>query len=91
MYWIQKYTLLNRNQRPIPGDDTINLVIAQLVTLGPVLFASGFLIFNYFFTANSGTNFNFLIQIISVGFGALFYLLPFNTVYRKIFSEDLFF
>jgi hypothetical protein len=82
---------LNRNQRPIPGDDTINLVIAQLVTLGPVLFATGLLVFNYVFTANNDTNFNFLLQLISVGLGALFYILPFDTVYRKIFSGDFFF
>ena len=86
MYWVQKFTLLNRNQRPIPGDDTINLVIAQLVTMGPVLFATGLLVFNYVLTVNTDTNFNFIIQLISVGLGALFYVLPFDTVYRKIFS-----
>lgn len=41
MYWLQKYSLLNRMSRPVPGTDLINTAMSQMINLGPIFFAVG--------------------------------------------------
>lgn len=41
MYWLQKYSLLNRMSRPVPGTDLINTAMSQMINLGPIFFAIG--------------------------------------------------
>jgi hypothetical protein len=48
MYWVQKYSLLNRIKRPIPGTDLVNAAIGQLVNLGPLFYAIGALCWSHF-------------------------------------------
>ena len=48
MYWIEKYTLLNRCQRPVPGPDVITSTMYQLIYFGPVSFALGNLTWSFF-------------------------------------------
>jgi hypothetical protein len=86
MYWIQKYCLLRRVKRPIPGSDTINEAVGQIITLGPVMLAVGALIFSDILTDHDFRGFHFLINFISVIISIFFYIFPFKIIYRLLFS-----
>jgi len=46
MYWAQKYSLLNRMKRPIPGSDMINATMGSMITLGPIMLVVGSIVFS---------------------------------------------
>jgi hypothetical protein len=86
MYWAEKYVLLYRSKRPIPGSDMINAVIGQFILIGPIFLALGISTWTGFLS-NSTTNLRFLIHMISIGVSVLFFILPFNSVYQLIFAR----
>lgn len=88
MYWVQKYCLLNRVKRPIPGSDMINTALGEVITLGPIMLATGALVFSDLLSSHGDRNLKFLLHLIAIGIGVLFYLLPFKTIYKMIYSED---
>lgn len=49
MYWAQKYAIFNRMKRPVPGTDTINVAMFQLIYLGGVFYSLGALTWSNFF------------------------------------------
>jgi len=80
MYWAEKYVLLNRSMRSIPGSDMINAAIDQLILLGPIFLALGVATWTNFLSNNT-TNLRFLINMISIAISVLFFILPFNSIY----------
>lgn len=88
MYWTQKYSLLNRMKRPVPGSDMINVAMSSVITLGPIMLGVGVMVFTDFLSDHGEGNLKFLLHIIAIGIGVFFYLLPFKLIYRCIFSED---
>lgn len=47
MYWLQKYTLLYRMKRPVPGTDLVNTAMSQMINLGPLFFTIGALCWSH--------------------------------------------
>lgn len=88
MYWIQKYSLLNRSKRPIPGSDTVNLAVGQIIILGPTVLAVGQLVFIDILSDHSIQDMSFLVRFITVIITVIFYMIPFKIIYRLIYSED---
>jgi hypothetical protein len=88
MYWSQKYSLLNRMKRPVPGSDMVNEAMSSVITFGPIMLAGGNMVFSDYLSAYGQGNLKFLLHLISIGVGVFFYLLPFKLIYRCIFSDD---
>jgi hypothetical protein len=86
MYWSQKYSLLNRMKRPVPGSDMVNEAMGSVITFGPIMLAGGNMVFSDYLSEHGEGNLKFLLHLISIGVGVFFYLLPFKLIYRCIFS-----
>ena len=50
MYWSQKYSVLSRCKRPIPGTTAVNTAMFQLIHLGPLFFSLGNFTWSHFLT-----------------------------------------
>ncbi len=74
MYWIEKYTLLNRSQRPVPGPDVITSTMYQLIFFGPLCFALGNLTWSWFLP-DYGFRGSILQNLISTGLAVVMFLL----------------
>jgi hypothetical protein len=48
MYWIEKYVMLHNCQRPVPGVDTISIVMYQMIYFGGISYALGSLTWSVF-------------------------------------------
>jgi len=55
MYWVDKYVLLKRSQRPPPGTDIVHHTLCQFVYLCPLLFCFGGLTWPLFTNAKLET------------------------------------
>lgn len=86
MYWVSKYCLLNRSKRPIPGDNTISATVGQIINLGPIMLGLGAFVFTDILSDHGDGSIKFLLHLIAIGIGLILYLLPFQTIYRIIFS-----
>ena len=76
MYWIEKYSLFHRSQRPVPGIDTINLVMHQLIYLGGVTYALGSLTWSIFIEDTNFKN-SLVANLIAAGLGLLIFIFPY--------------
>lgn len=78
MYWIEKYALFNKSQRPVPGIDTINIIMHQYIYLGGAAYALGSLTWAVFLP-----NMNFMDSIVAnlvaAGLGLLMILFPYEA------------
>lgn len=86
MYWIHKYSLLNRMKRPVPGTDLINAAMGQMVSLGPIFFALGALCWSHLldgYKVKQGIIAYYVPNIIAGGFAALFFIFPFSIIFDK--------
>jgi hypothetical protein len=91
MYWVQKFSLLRRTKRPIPGADMVNVAVGQIIGLGPIMLALGQLVFSDILSANDTRGYHYLVHFITVLVSVFFYLIPFKIIYRLIYSEDEYF
>lgn len=48
MYWVNKYILLVRSQRPPPGTDIVHNTLSQFIYLCPFLFCVGGIAWPFF-------------------------------------------
>jgi hypothetical protein len=75
MHWANKYVLLKRSCRPIPGTYLINNAMSQLVYLGGIMFVVGII-----FSINlvdSETSIKAIIPIIiALGISIIFFMMP---------------
>lgn len=81
MYWAQKYCLYNRFKRPIPGNNTINTAMYQLIYLGPMSYTLGsFCWSNFLDNTPSGQLPNIVAAIISI----VIFILPYKKIIKFI-------
>lgn len=86
MYWIQKYAVLNRMRRPVPGTDLVNSAMSQMINLGPVFFAIGALSWSHLldgYRVEEGARLYYVPNIVTAGLAALFFVFPFNVIFDK--------
>jgi hypothetical protein len=86
MYWIEKYSLLNRMKRPVPGTDLVNNAMIQLVNLGPLFYSLGALCWSHIldgYKVPEGNSIYYVPNIITAGLSALFFIFPFNVIFDK--------
>lgn len=86
MYWIQKYSLLNRFKRPVPGTDLVNSAMSQMVNLGPVFYCLGALCWSHFldgYKVAPGSIIYYVPNIIAGGLALLFFIFPFSIIFDK--------
>lgn len=98
MYWIEKYALFSRSQRPIPGIDTISVVMYQLIYFGGIAYALGSLTWAIFLSNLTHERFrgSMVANLIAVGVGVLIFLFPYeafisykdNSNLKKSYSEQ---
>ena len=79
MYWITKYSLYGRSQRPIPGNDTIGFAMYQMLFFGPIAFALGQLTWSRFISEeNFKTAPILILNLISAGIGLIAFIFPYD-------------
>lgn len=78
MYWIEKYAVLHKSQRPVPGVDTISVTMYQMVYLGAVAYALGSLTWSNFLKHESFRN-SLVPNLISAGLGLLIFIFPYES------------
>ena len=82
MYWVEKYTLLNRSQRPVPGPDVITATMYQLIFFGPICFALGNLTWSWFLPDESFRG-SIPQNLISAGLSLVIFLFPYDICTSK--------
>ena len=80
-YWIQKYNVLNRIKRPVPGTSFINNAMFQLVSLGPIFYCLGALMWSHFIDSPSSVAYG-IPNLVALGFSIAIFLLPFHTLFE---------
>lgn len=87
MYWAQKYCLLNRYKRPIPGTDFVHKAVYQIIYLGPLVYTLGSLTWSNL--SPSGIPPQALFpNLVSLGFSILILIVPFPTIIVGCLKED---
>lgn len=77
MYWTEKYALLSRCQRPVPGPDVITSTMYQLIFFGPLCFALGNLTWSWFLPDESFRG-SILQNLISAGLSLVMFIFPYD-------------
>ena len=80
LYWIQKYNVLNKIKRPIPGTSFINDAMFQLISLGPLFYSLGAITWSHLLDTPSTTAYS-LPNLISLGLGITLFIFPFHTIF----------
>lgn len=86
MYWVEKYSVLNRMRRPVPGTDLVNSAMGQMVNLGPIFYSIGALSWSHIldgYKVQEGFITYYAPNIITAGLSALFFIFPFNVLFDK--------
>ena len=86
MYWAQKYSIFSRCKRPIPGTNLVNTAMFQLIYLGPLFFTLGALSWSTFFPEGVPKR-GFIANIVCLCLSVLIFLLPYEAIFRSIFSD----
>ena len=79
MFWTQKYTLLNKMKRPVPGTDLVNVAMFQLILLGGFIYSLGSLTWSNFLP-NGIPKEALLPNLISLGISLLVFVLPYRAL-----------
>lgn len=79
MYWAQKYTLLNKMQRPVPGTNLVNVTMFQLILIGGFVYSLGSLTWSNFMPGGIPQE-ALLPNLIALGIGVLTFLLPYRAI-----------
>lgn len=91
MHWAQKYSLFKRCQRTVPGSQTLNTAMSQLIYSGPLLYTIGNLAWSYFLLpptpTTSAFQVIFLPNILCVGLSIGVMLIPYETIFRRIIKK----
>jgi len=86
MYWIEKYSLLRRSQRPKPSSVVLDDAILQLLAFSPCILALGVLTW-YNFLNNKYRDFSDMIYVshlTAAGLALVLFLLPFNSIFEAV-------
>jgi hypothetical protein len=78
MYWIEKYSLFNKCQRPVPGIDTINVVMHQFIYIGGAAYALGSLTWAVFLSDKNFRD-SMVANLVAAGLGLVIFLFPYET------------
>ena len=79
MYWINKYSLYGRSQRPIPGNDILGFAMYQMIFFGPAALALGHLTWARFLSDDGfRSNSILIINLIAVSLAAVAFLFPYE-------------
>lgn len=78
MFWIEKYSLFNKSQRPIPGIDTISVVMYQLIYFGGATYALGSLTWAVFLNDQSFRN-SLVANLVAAGLGLVIFIFPYEA------------
>ena len=79
MYWINKYSLYGRSQRPIPGNDTLGFAMYQMLFFGPAAFALGHLTWSRFLSDDGFTAHSILIiNLVAAGLPFVAFIFPYD-------------
>lgn len=81
MYWIEKYSLFSRSQRPVPGPDNITSKLHQLIFFGPVAFALGNLTWAWFLPDESFRS-SLVPNLISLGLALIIFIFPYEKTVK---------
>ena len=87
LYWIQKYTVLNRIKRPIPGTSFINDAMFQLISLGPFFYSLGALTWSHFLGNNLSLT-ESVPNLVAIGFAVTLFVFPFQTVFDSCCMKE---
>lgn len=80
MYWVNKYVLLQRGQRPPPGTDIIHHTLCQFIFMCPLLFCIGSSIWPYLTSSQLDAH----SHHIGVGISLVLFLLPLEEIFGSI-------
>ena len=81
MYWIEKYSLYARCQRPVPGPDTITSKLYQLIFFGAVAFALGNLTWSWFLPDKGFRN-ALTPNLITLGISLIIFIFPYEKLVK---------
>jgi hypothetical protein len=78
-YLTQKWNLLNRFKRPIPGTGMIDRAVFQLVSLGPIFYSLGALTWSHFLATPSSVPMS-VPNILAACLSAILFIFPIYTI-----------
>ena len=88
MYWIEKYSLLNRCQRPVPGPDVITATMYQVLFFGAITFVLGNLTWPWFLP-DVGFRGSILPNLIAAGLALVAFIFPYDFfIHEEEFKEE---
>ena len=87
MYWAQKFSIFNYCKRPVPGNNTIHIIMFQFVYLGPLFYTLG----NYVWKSYFPEELNALIRssgITALVFSLFILFLPYDVLFQFIYKDS---
>ena len=87
MYWVQKYCMLYRYRRPVPGSDFVNQAVWQIIHLGPFLYSLGALTWSNFMPDGIPER-AIVPNLIALGFSVLLIVVPIKSILIALFFDD---
>jgi hypothetical protein len=82
MYWVDKYTLLRRCQRPVPGTESVSLSMYQMIYLGAICYAFGSLTWSAFLPDGNFRN-SLVPNILSGCLAFIIFVFPYRIFVKK--------
>jgi hypothetical protein len=85
-YWVQKYNLFHRSQRPVPGTPIIHTTLIQVVYFGAVAYTLGSMTWANFL---EGSQFKaaLLPNLLALSAAVLIFLLPYESLFSRVFKS----
>lgn len=82
MYWIEKYSLFQRSQRPVPGTDVVSFTMYQMIYFGAAAYALGSLTWSAFLPDNNFRN-SLVPNLIAAGLSVVIFFFPYGAFAEK--------
>jgi hypothetical protein len=79
MHWSQKYSMLNKMKRPVPGTDIVNFAMFQVILFGGITYSLGSLTWSNFMPEGIPKQ-AVLPNLIAIGISIGMILMPYNTI-----------
>ena len=86
VYWAHKYNLFHRSQRPVPGTSIINTTVSQLLYFGAIAYILGSMTWANFMPESQMKK-ALAPNIVGLIAAVIIFLLPYETIFNKIFKE----
>lgn len=85
-YWVQKFNLFHRSQRPVPGTPIIHTTLSQVVYFGAIAYTLGSMTWSNFLPS-SEFKAALLPNLFALSAAVIIFLLPYESLFNKIFKS----